>query len=518
MRRFKLIAVFFAAVAMIAVNCAKSEEAAAAVDQCAKVNEGGGMCGDITSSKTYAANSTISIRGAVKIKSGATLTIGAGSTIKADTSTLTYLLIERGATITAIGNAASPIVFTSGGSTGSRNPSDWGGVVIHGKSATNNTAALNYATDSEIFTGPYGCGESGNACAGTLGNNDSSGTLQYIRIEFAGREISAGKEFNGLFLAGVGKGTTIDHVQFHRGSDDGIEIFGGAVDIRYALITDNQDDGFDVDEGWRGTAQYVAVAVPKDGDQGIEYDGIGADASRATNVPLSNFTIVGSINKTVSGAISVRASGTMSLYNSYIAHFSGTQGVVAVADNSVCLAKNTAATAGTSPVTCSGSAVTPDANFVGTYRLRFESNVMECMYTETTFTTAKTTLDSLFARGNQPNGASASSFNANSASAAGTDMSTVGRFPTSTGTGNNVVTNLGCTTPKLSRPGDGVLWGVTTGINELRPTAAITATYTDPQAAPNATDMGIATFIGAFQTQTDHWGDLNMNWVSFPAN
>lgn len=497
MKKAKLIAVSCIAAAMLfAVNCSSSDSSSS-TDACAKVNSDGGMCGDITTSKSYAANSNISIRGAVKIKSGNTLTIGAGSTIKADTSTLTYLLIERGATINAVGTAASPIVFTSGGTVGQRNPSDWGGVVIHGKSATNNTAGLSYAADSEIFTGPYGCGESGNACDGTLNNGDSSGTLQYVRIEFAGREISAGKEFNGLFLAGVGKGTTIDHVQFHRGSDDGIEIFGGAVDIRYALITDNQDDGFDVDEGWRGTAQYVAVAVPKDGDQGIEYDGIGADTNRATNVPLSNFTIVGSINKTVPGAISVRASGTMSLYNSYIAHFHNVRqttptvderGIIAVASNSVTNAGNTAA-----------AGYDGDG---GTFDLRFESNVVECAFRDLAFTDPVATSDGLFCTANQPNGCTASTL--------------ASRFPD--GNANNVMTNLNCTTPKLSRPGDGVLWGVTTGINELRPTAAITATYTNPQAAANGTDMAAPTFIGAFQTQTDHWGDANMNWVSFPAN
>jgi hypothetical protein len=472
--------------AVFAVSCAKNEEES--VDQCQKLRAEGGMCGDYTENITFPANSTITMRGAIKIKAGATLTIGAGSTLKADTSTLTYLLIERGASINAVGTAASPIVFTSGASAGSRNPSDWGGIVIHGKSAVNNSAGKDYATDSEIFTGPYGCGDAGNACVGTLGNNDNSGTLQYVRVEFAGREIASGKEFNGIFLAGVGKGTTIDHIQVHRGSDDGIEIFGGAVDIKYALITNNQDDGFDVDEGWRGIGQYIAVAVPKDGDQGIEYDGVGAEASRSTNVPLSNFTIVGSINKTVPGAIAVRASGTMSLYNSYIAHFGNPSGIIAVAANSIANSGNT-----------------PASGYGTSFDLRFESNVIECAFNEGAFTTAKTTLDSLFCSGaNQPQGCTASTL--------------VGTFNDTTGTGNNVATNLACSSPKLNRPGDNVLWGVTSGINELRPTAAITATFTNPQAAPNGTDMAAPTYIGAFQNQTDHWGDANMNWVSFPAN
>lgn len=513
-----LLAVGIAAV--FAVSCAKSDDAAATSSAVSNP-----LCtptetieGIITANKTIAANACVAIRGKVEVNSGVTLTVGAGARVLASTSTLSYILVKRGGKIEAIGTAANPIIFTSGANVGSRSPSDWGGIVIHGKSATNNTASADYATDSEIFTGPYGCGDAGNACVGTLGNNDNSGTLQYVRVEFAGREISSGKEFNGIFLAGVGKGTTIDHVQVHRGSDDGIEIFGGAVDIRYALITNNQDDAFDVDEGWRGTAQYVVAAVPKDGDQGIEYDGIGADTSRATNVPLSNFTIVGSINKTVPGAISVRASGTMSLYNSYIAHFGNPNGIIAVAHNSVCLGKNSATNNGTTD--CTGGTVTPDSNYVGAaYNLRFESNFVECIFNEGAFNTAKNTLDSLFCSGNQPAGCSASSFNNNGTSGTNVALNTVGRFPDSTGTGNNDTSGLNCAAPKLNRPADNVLWGVTNGINELRPANAITVgTFTDPQIAPNGTNMGEPTYIGAFQNQTDNWGDANMNWVSFPEN
>lgn len=472
--------------AMFAVSCAKSGDAAAASSSSSNP-----VCtptetieGIITANKTIAANACVAIRGKVEVNSGVTLTVNAGARVLASTSTLSYILVKRGGIISAIGTDTNPVIFTSGGNVGSRNPSDWGGIVIHGKSATNNTASADYATDSEIFTGPYGCGDAGNACAGTIGNADNSGTLQYVRVEFAGREIASGKEFNGIFLAGVGSGTTIDHVQIHRGSDDGIEIFGGAVNVNYALITNNQDDAFDVDEGWRGTARYIVAAVPKDGDQGIEYDGIGADANRSTNAKLSNFTILGSFNKTIEGIISVRASGTMELDNSYIAHVWGANGVVAVAANSVTNAGNTPAT-----------------NYGASFDLRFQSNVIECAFTNAAFTTAKTTADSLFCTGNQPAGCTADTL--------------AGRFPD--GSTNNVTTNLACTTPSLGRPSEGVLWGATSGINEFRPTAAITATYADPAAAPNGTDMATATYIGAFQNQTDNWG-TTMGWVSFPAN
>lgn len=508
-----IVSALLAVVSLLLLQCAKSDEKSDP-SICEQVNAAGGLCGDITSNRSVGgAGQTINMYGAVKVKSGVTLTIQAGTTVKAETSTLTYLLVERGAMINAVGTATAPIVFTSGANPGSRSPSDWGGVVIHGKSATNNTAGLNYATDSEIFTGPYGCGESGNPCTGTpaLSNDDNSGTLQYVRIEFAGREITSGKEFNGLFLAGVGNGTTIDHIQVHRGSDDGIEIFGGAVDIQYALITNNQDDQFDVDEGWRGAARFVVAASPYDGDQAIEYDGIGADVARGTNAVMTNFTMLGSVNKTIPGAISVRASGTASIYNSYIAYFHGTNGIIAVANNVVCLAKNE----GISGANCSGT-VTPDTGFVGTnFNQRFESNVIECAFTGADLTTgAKTTLDSLFATGNQPNGASASTFNTNPTNTVASDR---GRFNDSTGTGNNVTTGLACGSPALNRPAASTLWGATSGINEFRPSSAITATYTDPQAAPNGTDYAAPTYIGAFQNTSDNWG-TSMAWVAFPVN
>lgn len=487
MKKKNILAVALSAV--FAVSCAKTTEGTSVTF----ANTSNSLCGaseqiegQITANRTIAADACVILKGKVEVMSGVTLTVSPGARLLAATSTLTYLLVNRGGKLNAIGTAAKPIIFTSGGSVGSRNPSDWGGVVIHGASATNNTTGVNFATDSEIFTGPYGCDNSGNACAGTLGNNDNSGTIQYVRIEFAGKEISAGKEFNGLFLAGVGNGTTIDHVQFHRGSDDGLEIFGGAVNITYAMITDNQDDGFDVDEGWRGIGRYVVTAVPKDGDQGIEYDGVGADTARATNVPLSNFTILGVINKTREGAISVRASGTMSLYNSYIAHFWGDFGIVAVAGNAV---TNAAATA-TAGYDGDG----------GTFDLRFESNLIECAYAEVGFTTALAAMDNLFCAANDP-----------SLCAAGSTLAA--RFID--GNANNTYT-ANCTSPKIARPTtDGTLWGVTTGVAEFRPAAAITGTYTTPQVAPNGTAMTAATYLGAFSGPTDTWAD---SWTAFPAN
>lgn len=475
--------------ALYATACSKSSEDAAS----SSASTGSAVCsstqtltGDISSNTTIAANSCIAISGMVRVLDGVTLTINKGTTVLASTSTLSYILVKRGGKLIAIGDASNPIVFTSAASVGSRSPSDWGGIVLHGKSGVNNTTGVYFGADTEISTGAYGCGDTGYTCSGdAYGTNDNSGSLQYVRIEFAGRAISSGKEFNGLFMAGVGKGTTVDHVQFHRGSDDGTELFGGAVDVKYAVITNNQDDGFDLDEGWRGTGSFIVSAVYNDGDKAIEYDGLGADTARASNAVISNMTMLGSVNKTA-GAISIRASGTVSIYNSYIAHFWGTNGVIAVDSSST-----TNATATPNPTAAYGTA----------FNLIFASNKTECMYSDATLTTAKSTIDSLFCTGTEANGTCTASTLAAS-------------FPD--GNTNNDISNWGCTSPKIARPAANVIWGETSGISEFKPAAAITVTtHSDPQAAPNGTDLTQPTYVGAFSGPTDSWAD---GWTSFPKN
>ena len=475
-----------AAASMLLAACAKSEEASSSSTSSSGPACSGGTLnvangGTLTESTyngenvTIAADATVTLQGSVKIPSGCSITINAGATIKAVKSPFSTLIIKRGATISAIGTAAKPIVFTSNSTAGSRLPSDWGGVVIHGSAPVNAVTGVNTNTDSEIFTGPYGGDDS----------NSNSGTMQYVRIEFAGWEIASGKEFNGLFLAGVGKGTTLDHIQTHRGSDDGIEIFGGTVDLSYLIISNNQDDGFDADEGWKGTARYVAITVPTDGDQAIEYDGLGADKTRASNGVLSNFTMVGTSGKSKEGAISIRASGGVRIYNSYLAHFWGDQGVIAVAGNSY------------NGNDDSNSGTTTDGN-LNNIDLAFASNFVECLYTASGHTGNYTdgAADSVVCAGNDP------------ASCAADTLTMAAAFPD--GNSNNDLTNLDCST--AARLPIQAPWA---SLAALKPAANITVTtFADPPAAPNGTDMAVAAYIGAF-TSADTWGDT---WTSFPAN
>jgi hypothetical protein len=182
----------------------------------------------------------------------------------------------------AEGTAQAPIVFTSSRPAAQRARGDWGGLVINGRSLCNFPAPCQGEGDA----GSYG----GNIL------NDNSGVLTYVRIEFAGLEISQDNELNGLTLNGVGSGTTIHHVQVHYGDDDGIEWFGGTVNVKYALVTGAEDDSFDFSSGWQGMGQFwIAQQDPAAGDRGFEVDGNEDDftATPLTAPTIYNVTLVG---------------------------------------------------------------------------------------------------------------------------------------------------------------------------------------------------------------------------------
>ncbi|MCB9663014.1 MAG: hypothetical protein H6732_02800 [Alphaproteobacteria bacterium] len=193
-----------------------------------------------------------------------TLTIPAGTTIFGDSATDGFLVIDRGSRILADGTATDPIVFTSDKDPGSRARSDWGGLVINGQAPTN------------VCERPEDCpvpGEAGTGVYGGADADDDSGVLRFVRIEFAGTLINDRQEINGLALQGVGRGTVVDQVHIHMAADDGIEMFGGTVDLRHIVSTGAGDDGFDWTDGWTGRAQHVVVQHHDDlGDNGIEAD------------------------------------------------------------------------------------------------------------------------------------------------------------------------------------------------------------------------------------------------------
>jgi hypothetical protein len=263
------------------------------------------LTGSIAADRTLFADTLYVLQGFVKVASGATLTIEPGTTIVGDPETAgSSLWILRGAQIDAQGTADAPIVFTSGNPEGSRAPGDWGGILIIGNGIINRSGTV-------LTEGPQGSTET---YSGGTDNADNSGTLRYVRIEFAGFDVSngAGQELNSLSLYAVGSGTTLEYVQSLSGLDDSFEWWGGAVDGRYLVSYESGDDHFDWSEGFRGRNQFVialqtarldpapGAGVLSTDPQGFEGDGCngtGCDlgfASEPFSVPVfANFTLVG---------------------------------------------------------------------------------------------------------------------------------------------------------------------------------------------------------------------------------
>ena len=280
-------------------------------------NTGGGDPGTTTEnlSGVYTENLTLDpdieyiITGPVLMASGTTLTIPAGMTIKAQpVGVNAYIAIQQGARISAIGSASSPIILTSNAS--SPSSGDWGGLVICGSAPINSTADGSTDTStSEVGGLSYG----GNIPA------DNSGSVQYVRIEYAGGAIDGNAELNGLSMYAVGSGTTIDYVQIYEGSDDGIEFFGGTVNASHIVVVNAEDDSIDWTEGFTGTLTDIYVQHGASHDKAFECDGYNTDFSNeggyfsAPNV--SNVTIVGAND----GAEAVRLrAGTQGLFTNLV--------------------------------------------------------------------------------------------------------------------------------------------------------------------------------------------------------
>lgn len=258
------------------------------------------LSGTLSANKTLTADKVWTLKGYVYVPNGITLTIEPGTTIKSDTTEKGALCIERGGKIMAVGTASNPIVFTSGKAVGQRNPGDWGGIAICGRARTNRT------------TTPVIEGGLDRAYGGT-DDADNSGVLKYVRIEYAGIAAFPGSEINGLTLAGVGSGTTLENIQVAYGNDDAYEFFGGTVNAKYLVAYATADDDFDFDFGYRGNLQFgVALRDPLfvdngDAGNGIESDndGSGTNVAPFTRPVISNFTWIGPNN----------ASGTLSNHN-----------------------------------------------------------------------------------------------------------------------------------------------------------------------------------------------------------
>ncbi len=243
----------------------------------------GSLFGDVR----WEADTTYHLTDMVFVESGATLNIEPGTKILGEPGSA--LVVTRDARLNARGTRDHPIVFTSARPTGERAAGDWGGVVLLGNAPVNTGTSHIEGIAEDDPRGGFGGSDVHSNC----------GMLQYARIEFAGHEISANNELNGLTLGGCGDATVLRYIQVHRGQDDGIEFFGGTADLRNALVTRPGDDGLDWDRGWTGRAQFIAVAQGVDeGDNGIEADNYKRDhqATPRSAPTLANVTLLGSGN------------------------------------------------------------------------------------------------------------------------------------------------------------------------------------------------------------------------------
>lgn len=236
---------------------------------------------DITSDLTLTSADNWILSGGVFVKSGATLTIEAGTTVyAANDGTTPFLSIAQGGKIDACGTAAEPIVFTP--IADAPTPGSWGGIILNG-----------YAP---INTGTTADGEGGTGTYGGTDAADNSGKMCFVRVEYAGKILGTDNELNGFSFNGCGSGTELHHLQAYKGSDDGFEFFGGTVSLRYAVSSGNQDDSFDWTHGWSGNGQFWIVNQDASGgDRGIEADNNGDNNTSApySNPTISNVTLVG---------------------------------------------------------------------------------------------------------------------------------------------------------------------------------------------------------------------------------
>ncbi len=279
--------------------------------------------GSTNQNVTFDSSKTYLIKGFTYVEAGGILNIVPGTVIKGDKTSKGSLIIKRGGKIIANGTAAHPIVFTSGQPVGSRNPGDWGGLIICGNAPINLAGG-----EGQIEGGP-------DALYGGNNANDNSGSLKYVRIEYAGIPFQPNQEINGLTLGGVGSGTTIDYIQVSYCGDDAYEMFGGTVNLKHIISFKTVDDDLDTDNGYSGKIQFgIVLRDPNiadvSGSNGFESDNDanGSGATPQTKAVFSNISIFGPkqdtsavVNSNFKRGAHLRRNTLTSIYNSLISGY-----------------------------------------------------------------------------------------------------------------------------------------------------------------------------------------------------
>jgi hypothetical protein len=242
------------------------------------VLNGSGTLSGIISKDLLIKKGNYTLDGVVKITNGATITIEAGAIFNVVTNKTSALVVLNDGLINAQGTASEPIVFT----TSTKTPGDWGGITLYGeapiKALNGNTTAIS---------------EDGNALSyGGTNANDFSGTMKFVRVEYAGKKIGDGtSETNTFTFYSVGAGTVLENLVAYKGTDDGFEFFGGTVSAKNLVSYGNYDDSFDWQDAWSGqfNTNWYAYQVGT-GNFGMEIE----SSSNADNTPpkVANVTLI----------------------------------------------------------------------------------------------------------------------------------------------------------------------------------------------------------------------------------
>ncbi len=284
---------------------------------------------DITTSTTWTADNVYRLEDQIYVLPGATLTIEAGTVVASTTDAGGSLAVARGAKIFVNGTKDNPVIMTSTDdvatwTSDSNHPSggdpktgkwreganEWGNLTIMGKGliSASHYGGLQVGDNTKDPSGlnekqMEGLTDPDYALYGGADDNDDSGSISYLSLRYAGKVIGLGNELNGLSLGGIGRETDIDHIEIMNNVDDGIEIWGGTVNLKYISIWNVGDDSFDVDEGWRGKAQFLFIVQGYSidakqgsgvGDNCFETDGAeDSDAQPVTTTTIYNATVIG---------------------------------------------------------------------------------------------------------------------------------------------------------------------------------------------------------------------------------
>ncbi|HYG18578.1 MAG TPA: hypothetical protein VD816_06610 [Ohtaekwangia sp.] len=286
------------------------------------------VAGLIEEDVTWTADNIYELAGRVIVNAGATLTIEAGTVIKGrtgDGANASALMIARGGKIEAVGTAENPIIMTSvlddiqpGQTSGTEldvtDRGKWGGLVILGKAPI----SFSGATEAQIEGVP--AGEPLGLYGGNV-SDDNSGTVQFVSIRHGGTELSGGNEINGLTLGGVGSGTTISDIEIFANFDDGVEFFGGSVNVSNILVSYQGDDGIDIDQAYSGTIDGFMVVHGASTNQGLEIDGPEGTDNADGKFTLKNGTLIGHDDVANLADFKSKAQGTIEnvLFSGYAA-------------------------------------------------------------------------------------------------------------------------------------------------------------------------------------------------------